>query len=205
MARLNSLGFPRGFPIKSNSAAGEALQRNGIFLPFFFVLRSKYSFYDSAYRLDTLAPPSLRIDIQGDTARTAGVPHVVTGNLKAGAEAPHQAGVHGPEAAKVDGLRKSQLFRRRLQVPVEQIVPVKRLANLVGENKIVRFAEFRIGGPHLLYRREQNSMFVERHFPLAGIRLYLIELIIVNSLVNDDPIAKDVLPSKRKSLARAHG
>src|ERR1019366_4992290 len=109
MARLNGLGFPRGFPIKSNSAAGEALQRNGIFLPFFFVRFSKYSFYDSAHRLDTLAPPSLRIDIQGDAARTTGVPHVVTGNL---------------------------------------------FANLIGKNKIVRFAEILVRGPHLLYCRE---------------------------------------------------
>ena|ERR1017187_594412 len=154
MARLNGLGFPRGFPIKSNSAAGEALQRNGIFLPFFFVRFSKYSFYDSAHRLDTLAPPSLRIDIQGDAARTTGVPHVVTGNLEAGAEASHQAGVHGPEAPKVDGLRKSQLFRRRFDVAVQQIMPVERFANLIGKNKIVRFAEILVRGPHLLYCRE---------------------------------------------------
>jgi hypothetical protein len=49
------------------------------------------------------------------------VPHVVTSNLKASAEAPHRAGVHGSEAAKLDGLGKPELLSRCLHMPVKQV------------------------------------------------------------------------------------
>ena len=99
---------------------------------FFFLVRfSKDSFDNTRYRLDALVPPRLRIDIERDAARAARVSHVVTGNLETRAEAPHQAGVHGPEAAEVDRLSAVPAFRAVcLQVTVKQVVPIERLADL---------------------------------------------------------------------------
>ena len=66
------------------------------------------------------------------------MPHVVTGNLKASAEAPYQAGVHGTEAPEVDRLVQAKPFGRGLHMPMKQIVTIKRLADLVGKNKVIR-------------------------------------------------------------------
>ncbi|MGA2633983.1 MAG: hypothetical protein ABSF16_07100 [Terracidiphilus sp.] len=48
-------------------------------------------------------------------------------------------------------------------------------------------------------------MLVERHLALAGIRLHIVELIVINTFVDDDAIAKDILPPKGKNFTRTHG
>ena len=60
------------------------------------------------------------------------VAHVVTGHLQASAQASHQAGMHGPETAEVNGVRNPEFLGCRFYVSVKQVVPVKRLASPVG-------------------------------------------------------------------------
>ena len=113
MATLNSLGFPRGFPLSVISAVREDLQRSDGYVDLFLVGFSKDSFNNSAYRLDAFAPPRLRIDVQCDAARATSVSHVVTCNFETSAKASRQAGVHGPEAAEVEGCRYPKFLGRR--------------------------------------------------------------------------------------------
>jgi len=53
--------------------------------------------------------------------------------------------VHGAEAAKVDLLRKPQLLRRRLDLPLEDIPASKRRAIAATEDEIFRLVELRLG------------------------------------------------------------
>ena len=89
-------------------------------------------------------------------ARTAGVPHVVTGNFEASAVAPHQAGVHGAGASEVDSLRQTELFSHRFYVPVEQVMPVKGPDEFVGKDKVVWFSELFVGRPRCRPSGEQR-------------------------------------------------
>ena len=111
------------------------------------------------------------------------MPHVVTGNLKAGAKAPHQAGVHGPEAPEVDGPGQAQPFCHRLNVTVKQVVPIERLTDPVSKNKVVGLAELLVSSPHLPYRPENDSVFVVRNLSFTCSRLHLVELIVVDAAV----------------------
>jgi hypothetical protein len=120
------------------------------------------------------------------------VPHVVTGNLKAGSEAPHQAGVHGPEAPEVDVPGQTQPFCHRLHVTVQQVVPIKRLADPVGKNQVVRLAERLVTSPHLPHRPENDSVLVVRNLSFTCSRLHLVELIVVNALIYNNAIAKNI-------------
>ncbi len=119
--------------------------------------------------------------------------HVVTGNLGTSAEAWHQPGVRGTKAAEVDRLLQADTFAHGLQMPVKQIVTIQLLAHPLGEDKVVRLAQFLVACPHCPYRAENNSVFVVRHWSLAGIRFYVGEFIVVNALVHDDASAKNVL------------
>ncbi|MGC2612866.1 MAG: hypothetical protein WA354_02470 [Terracidiphilus sp.] len=122
--------------------------------------------------------------------------HVVTSNIETCAEAPHQAGVHGPEAPEVNRRWQSQPFRYRLQVPVKQIVPIERPANLVGKDEVIRLAELFVARPHSPYRRENDAMFVKRHLPFASIRLHVVELIFVNTFASGDIASKKLVDDR---------
>ena len=111
--------------------------------------RRDYSLNPYAYgvrilraRSDAFAPPSLRIDIQRDTARAASVPHVVTCNFETSAKASHQASVLGPKAAEVEGCRYSKFPGRCFRMSMKQVMPVERLANFVGKDQVIRLTEF---------------------------------------------------------------
>lgn len=79
-------------------------------------------------------------------------------------------------------------------------MPINRPAKLVGKDKIVRLTELLVPSPHSLYRREDDAVLVERHLTPAGIRLHVVELIVVDTFVYDNAIALGVLPSKRENL-----
>ena len=136
------MGFPKGFPLFAISAVRKDLQRNDGCDVNFLVGFSEDSFNNSAYRLDAFAPPSLRIDIQRDTARAASVPHVVTCNFETSAKASHQASVLGPKAAEVEGCRYSKFPGRCFRMSMKQVMPVERLANFVGKDQVIRLTEF---------------------------------------------------------------
>src|ERR1017187_112710 len=119
--------------------------------------------------------------------------HVVPGNLEASAEASHQAGVQSPETAEFDGCRYPEFLGRRFHVPVKKVMPVERLANLVGKDQVVRLTKLLVARPHSLHCRENDTMFVERHLTLAGFSLHIVELIVVNTFIYNDAIAKDNL------------
>src|ERR1017187_4425455 len=74
--------------------------------------------------------------------------HVVPGNLEASAEASHQAGVQSPETAEFDGCRYPEFLGRRFHVPVKKVMPVERLANLVGKDQVVRLTKLLVARPH---------------------------------------------------------
>ena len=105
----------------------------------------------SAYRIDTFVPPGFRIDVQRDAAQASCVAHVVTGDLEAGAEAPHEAGVDGPEAPEVYRLLDTRFFRHGLYMPVEEVMPIKCLPRPIGKDEVVWFMEILVAGPHPLY------------------------------------------------------
>lgn len=99
------MGFPKGFPF-SDSSAG---QQRSVDRPFPFLFRFRQDrLNDSSDCLDSFLPPGLGIDIEGDASGVPDVTHVVARDFKPGAEAPHEAGVHGPETPEVDRRRQAQ-------------------------------------------------------------------------------------------------
>jgi len=195
--------FPKGFPLFGNSGVAAVLLRSSDFLVLFLIRFSKNILDDSSYRLDALVPPRLRIDIERDASRASCVAHVVTGNLEASTKAPHEAGVHGPKAPEVDCRWQTQIFCYRLQVPIEQIMPIQRFAHFVGKNKVIRLTELLVACPESAYRSENNVMIVKRDLPFASIRLHVVELIVVNTFVYDYAIAKNVFPEAQEPLRAA--
>src|SRR6516165_8737466 len=109
--------------------------------------------------------------------------------------------MHRAEAAKVNAIRQAQLLRRRLELTMKQVVAVKRLANSIGEYKIIRLAELLVALPHDLQCIEDDTVPVERNFALSGLGLHQVELIVVNALVHHDAIRQAVLPSQGKYFA----
>ena len=87
---------------------------------------------------------------------------------------------------------------------VEQVVSIKSLSGFVGEHEIIWLAELPVPGPHSLDCRKNGAMFVERHITLTGLRLHIVELIVVNTFVHDDAITKDVLPPKGECFTGPH-
>ena len=83
-----------------------------------FLRFGEHGFDNPRHRVHAFIPPGLRIHVERDAARAAGVTHVVTGDFQARAQAPHQAGMHRTEAAEVDFLRQPQLRRRFLDMAV---------------------------------------------------------------------------------------
>jgi hypothetical protein len=45
---------------------------------------------------------------------------------------------------------------------------------------------------------------IERDFAISGFGLYLVELVVINTLVDDDAIRQDVLPAKSQDFADTH-
>src|SRR3974390_1757547 len=50
-----------------------------------------------------------------------------------------------------------------------------------------------------------DSLLIEGYFPASVKRLRVIEVAVIQALVDDDAIAQDVIPAKRKRLANSHG
>jgi hypothetical protein len=79
---------------------------------------------------------------------------------------------------------------------MKQVVTVERPARLVGEHEIFGFAKFRVPRPHPLYGRKNHAMPIEWHLALSSFRLHVVELVVVDSFVDDDAIVKDVIRDK---------
>jgi len=98
-----------------------------------------------------------------DTASAARVRHVVTGHFQARAIATHQTGAHRTEAAEVYTAWHTRFLGSLLHMPMEQAVPIQRIAGFVGKHPIIRLSELRVLHPHPLHRREDDSMSIEGH------------------------------------------
>jgi hypothetical protein len=113
--------------------------------------------------------------------------------------------MHRTEAAEINAAWHPKLLGSLLDVPVKQVVAIERLAGFVGKHQIIRRPELRILHPHPLHGSKNHAVPIEGHLALAGVRLDVIELIVVDTLVYDDAIAQDVFPPQGQSFTRTHG
>ena len=71
------------------------------------------------------------------------MPHVVACHLGASSTSTHQAGMHRPEAAKIDPLRNVVRLRNLLQMP-KDTPPFRRRPFASCENEVVRLPMLRL-------------------------------------------------------------
>lgn len=84
-------------------------------------------------------------------------------------------------------------------------MPVERLADFVGKDQVIRLTKVLVARPHSLHCRKNDTMFIERHLTLAGFGLHIIELVVINTFVYNNAIAKDVFLSQCESFTGTHG